>query len=139
MKSLIDDVRRYIPQRDPFVFVSGLEEHSEVSSLTFFKVTDECPLVDGGRLSETGIVEFVAQSCALHLGYASPEDTGIGFIGALSSFRFGAAPAVGDVLTCRVEMKGRYDNLVMATGTVTCGDDFVAEGSIKISIMSERW
>lgn len=137
MKSMIDDVRRYIPQRDPFVFVSGMEEHSEVSSVTFFKVHDGCPLVDGGCLTEAGVIEFVAQSCALHLGYASPEDTGIGFIGALSAFRFGYAPAVGDVVRCRVEMKGRYDNLVMASGEVTCGDDFVAEGSIKISIVSE--
>ena len=64
------DLKELIPQKDPIVMISSLETYQENALQSSFLVTKECIFIQDVELAETGLIEHMAQSVALHTGYS---------------------------------------------------------------------
>ena len=120
---------RFIPQKPPFVFVTRLIRCEEGYAETEFDVPRDCVLVSGGFLYEGGIAEFMAQSCAVYVGCRD-------FL-----MKIDLLPPAGCRLSCRVEVMGDFDGMLMFNARVCmdCGNvvKTVAEGRLTTSRLYE--
>lgn len=103
-----EEIRNLIPQKDPFVFVDTLFEYTALKGKTGFTVPEKNVLLDGGKLSESGLIEHMAQSMSLHRGYrgvlAGKEKPETGFIGVIKTVEIYHLPEKGETLTTYVEI-----------------------------------
>ena len=65
------DILDLIPQRPPFVMVDELLHYDPILSNTRFLIKESNILVENGLLSECGVIENMAQSCAARIGYVN--------------------------------------------------------------------
>jgi 3-hydroxyacyl-[acyl-carrier-protein] dehydratase len=114
-----DTVYDYIPQREPFVYISGIAQTGSNVFTTYFHIPDDCLLCSGGRATEAALIENMAQSAAAMEGY-SARQTGmpvkIGFIGAVKELEISYLPTTGS----RIETTVEQENQVMNINIVKC-------------------
>src|SRR5688572_32615382 len=63
------DILQYIPQRKPIVMVHELLEADDDHIVTHLAIEPENVFVTSGFISEPGMVEKIAQTAAVHVGY----------------------------------------------------------------------
>ncbi len=97
-----------IPQKEPFVFVDALYEYTELTGVTGLTVPAKSILLDGDRLTESGVIEHMAQSMSLHRGYQGSLSGNIkpktGYIGVIKTVEIFDLPKVGEQLKTYVEI-----------------------------------
>ena len=121
--SFPSEAGRFIPQKPPFVFVSRLTGCGDGYAETEFDVSCDCVLVSDGVLYEGGVAEFMAQSCAVYVGYrdflAGRTKPETGVLGALSHMKIDFLPPMGCLLSCRIEVVGDFDGMLMFNAKVS--------------------
>ena len=145
--SFPSEAGRFIPQKPPFVFVSRLTGCGDGYAETEFDVSCDCVLVSDGVLYEGGVAEFMAQSCAVYVGYrdflAGRTKPETGVLGALSHMKIDFLPPMGCLLSCRIEVVGDFDGMLMFNAKVSMvvgGSEArtVAEGRLTTSGLREK-
>lgn len=112
---------------------------------TELTVRADCLFVDDGALSAAGVVENMAQSCAVRIGIVNmmlhptgggvlPGKRTIGVIGDISDLVVEREPRVGEVLTTEVLIVGEVLALSLAELTARVGDETVATARMKIAL-----
>jgi predicted hotdog family 3-hydroxylacyl-ACP dehydratase len=130
-----EELLNYIPQRRPIVMVDafyGVEEPYSVSGLT---VHPDNIFVEHGQLNESGIIEHIAQSCALRVGYSCAQrrvPVPLGYIAAVKNMAFHIFPAVGDALTTTVKIVQDVFDITLVSAEVKRKEEVVATGEMKI-------
>lgn len=126
----------YIPQAFPFVLVTALLEATPERTVTSFVIPPDHVLVEAGCLSESGLVENMAQSAAAGRGYLERESNapGPGYIGALKNLQIEVLPPTG--ATIRTEVISSYQilNASVVQATVFWEEKIIASSELKIFI-----
>lgn len=128
-------ITEYIPQRSPIVMVDKFFGVEDTSSYTGLTIAPENIFVENGRLCESGIIEHIAQSCALRVGYICKQQNlpvPIGYIAAVKNMVFAAIPVVGDELVTTVKILQEVLDITLAATEVLRGKDLVATCEMKI-------
>ncbi|TBW29267.1 hypothetical protein [Gramella sp. KN1008] len=103
-----EEIIKLIPQKPPFVFVDTLFEYTSLTGVTGFTVPGDNILLDKNRLSESGLIEHMAQSMSLHRGYqgslSGQRKPKTGFIGLIKTVEIFYQPKVGEKLKTYVEI-----------------------------------
>ena len=134
------DVKMFVPQDDPMVMVDafyGMEGKMAVAGLT---VKRDNPFVEADVLSETGLMEHMAQSAALQHGVfcrQCGEKPPVGFIGAIQGFKLHALPRVGEIMKTTVFIEQEIMGVTLVSIKVESGQRPLAECKMKI-FMKER-
>lgn len=134
------NVLELLPQQKPFVFVDQIENFiiSHLSCTTHFLVKEDSLLVKDGYLSESGIIENIAQTCAVHIGfynkYILNKKIQVGFIGAVKNLRIFDKVQIGDQLVTTIAIKTEFGSMKIADATVEVCGKKVAEGELKIAL-----
>lgn len=134
------NVLELLPQRKPFVFVDQIENFNipDLSCTTHFLVKEDSLLVKDGSLSESGIIENIAQTCAVHIGfynkYILNKEIQVGFIGAVKNLRIFDKVQIGDQLITTISIKTEFGSMKIADATVDVFGKRVAEGELKIAL-----
>ena len=79
-----DTILDYIPQREPMVLISRIYKCDERSIVTGFDITDSHILNQSNKLTESGIIENMAQTAASMAGFVAVKNGTkpvLGFIG----------------------------------------------------------
>src|SRR5690606_1950493 len=63
-------VQALLPQKNPFVMVDALFSYAEDSLVSGFTADDTNLFASAGYFTESGLIEHMAQSVALHTGYS---------------------------------------------------------------------
>ncbi len=135
MKSIENiSVMELIPQRPPFVMVDRLLSCNEAITTSLLEVREENIFVSKGRLSAEGLVENIAQTCALRIGYLN-DSVKLGVIGAVSSFEVLRTPRVGEQIETTIDVLEEMFNITLVKAVVRCGDEPIAEANMKIALM----
>jgi 3-hydroxymyristoyl/3-hydroxydecanoyl-(acyl carrier protein) dehydratase len=130
-----EELLKYIPQRWPIVMVDaffGVEEPFSVSGLT---VRPGNIFVEHGLLNEPGIIEHIAQSCALRVGYSCAQrrvPVPLGYIAAVKNMTFHTLPAVGDTLTTTVKILQDVFDITLVSAEVKRKEETIATCELKI-------
>lgn len=134
-----------IPQKQPFVLVSSLLETAETGCSTSFTIPEGHVLSDAQYLQLSGLLENMAQSCALMMGYQGalqvansnggevPEPK-VGFIGDIREFKCLSLPKVGSTIQTHITIENQIFDVTMIDGQVTQNGTPIASCKMKIFV-----
>lgn len=95
------EILKMIPQRFPIVLVDSLYEYSSLSVKTGLLVSKDSLFVLEDVLQESGLLEHMAQSVALHTGYdycVRNEKSPTGYIGSIQKVELYRMPRIGELI-----------------------------------------
>lgn len=129
-----DAVKNLIPQKAPFVMVHELVEYSEESLKANFTVNTENIFVYNNHFVESGIIEHMAQSVALHTGYQfflmnKPAPTG--YLGSIKNIKISRPPKVDEVLETSVAILQEFMGITLVEIEVKIKGEIIAKGQMK--------
>lgn len=103
-----EEILKLIPQKRPFVFVDTLFEYTNLTGVTGFTIPEDSLMLDNGKLSESGLIEHMAQSMSLHRGYqgslSGNSKPKTGFIGVIKTVEILGQPLIGESIMTYVEI-----------------------------------
>lgn len=135
-----DTILNYIPQRPPIVLVSRIYKSDETSIITGFDITDNHIFTQKGKLTESGIVENMAQSAAARAGYEAVKNNSapaVGFIGNIKDLVIDHLPEAGNELLTEVITKTQVMNVSIIEAKSYCQNQLVASCEMKIFLQDK--
>ncbi|MBQ7419372.1 MAG: beta-hydroxyacyl-ACP dehydratase [Prevotella sp.] len=129
-----DDIKKLIPQREPFMMVDEFEQQDENTARTMLVVQrGNYFLLPDGMMSPTGLIEHIAQSCsALAASKAAGETAPIGMIAEVKHFCCHRRPEINEQLLTTVTFGFSFGQMTLAHGITTIGGETIAEVDLKI-------
>lgn len=132
------DILELLPQRPPFVMVDELLSYTPQVAVTQLTVRKDNIFCENGVLSESGLMENVAQSCAARIGYVSKVlskgSVKIGVIGAIQNYVINELPKVGEVINTEIVVLEEVFAMTLVEAKVCIKDRVIASCKMKISI-----
>lgn len=128
---------KYLPQRDPFVMVESLWLNNETTTITSLTITDSNCLVERGIFTESGLLENMAQTAAVRVGYGFIEtglEVPVGFITAIKDFKIHAYPKTGEMIYTEAEHVNDVMNFSIVKGRVYVDQKLMAEAEVRVFI-----
>lgn len=132
---------RLIPQREPVVLVSSLEAYTETSLLASYVVPRRGIFVSEGCLIESGLLEHMAQSVALHTGYSyflRNEEAPTGYIGAMPKLEIFGLPKVGERVFSKVEILQEFMGITLVSIETRLDGELIACARMKTVIAQDE-
>ena len=65
------DIHTLLPQQEPFVMIDTLVAFDELTTVTETTINERRMFVADSVMSEAGIIENIAQTCAARIGYVN--------------------------------------------------------------------
>jgi predicted hotdog family 3-hydroxylacyl-ACP dehydratase len=131
------DIYTLLPQQPPFVMVDRLVYNDKVFTKTELLVREDNLFYQEGKLTESGVIENMAQTCAARMGYIrsilNKGDIKMGFIGSISDLHLYQLPKLGDLLETRIEIRSEIFNITLVQAKVCVGKILIAECNMKIA------
>lgn len=125
-----------IPQRPPFVMVDRLVAFESTAAKTQFLVKPDCILCQNGHLSEAGMMENLAQTCAAYIGYRNREqEVKIGVIGAIKNFEIIDMPKIGATIESTIRVVADVFGMLLVNGCITSAGRVISTCEMKISLL----
>jgi 3-hydroxyacyl-[acyl-carrier-protein] dehydratase len=124
-----ETILNFIPQRHPLVMVQDIIEAGQDHCITQLKIEADNIFVEGGYLSEAGLIENIAQTAAAHVGHQCSVrqlPVPIGYIAAVKNLKIFSLPRIEEKVTTKVTIKSKVldvtlaDGIVDVEGTVCC-------------------
>jgi 3-hydroxyacyl-[acyl-carrier-protein] dehydratase len=132
------NILHYIPQREPMVMIDTLVSSDETKTLSSLFIKPDNQFCFDNVFTEPGLIENIAQTAALRVGYHCKLENvpvPIGFIGAIKNLTITKRPLTGSVITTCVELKHQIFDASIIQGTVTQNEEVLAECEMKIFII----
>ncbi len=137
------DIQELLPQRPPILMVDRLLSADDKQAETELLVRADNIFVENGMLKAYAIIENMAQTCAVQLGYADvyvngKKDVRIGYIGAVKRMQIDASPRVGETLRTRMEVVEDFGDLKLVTAESYVNNRRIAVAELTIALSGER-
>lgn len=132
-----EHIVKYLPQRDPFVMVESLWLNNETTTVTSLTITDSNCLIEKDYFTESGLLENMAQTAAVRVGYGFTEkglDVPVGFITAIKDLKVYAYPKIGDRIYTEAEHVNDVMNFSIVKGRVYVNQQLMAEAEVRVFI-----
>lgn len=132
-----EEIINYIPQRVPFVMVDSLWFNDEEKTITSLSVEDDNILVDNGILTESAMLENMAQTAAVRVGYYCKQnniEVPVGFITAIKEFKIFSFPIVGQTIYTEALQVNEVMNFTIVRGRIYLDEVLAAEAEVRVFI-----
>ena len=129
-----DFVEKLIPQKFPFVMVDKMFDYTETSLVSGFTIQKESIFFQDGKFVESGLIEHIAQSIALHTGYQfflKKEPAPTGYIGSIKDIEIQKLPALGDEIQTTVSILQEFAGVTLVDAVTKLNDVIIASGQMK--------
>lgn len=127
-------VASLIPQKFPFIMVDTLYSYSETELVSGFKVQKDTIFLENEFFVETGIIEHMAQSVALHTGYQfflRNEPAPTGYIGSISKLEINKLPKLHEEIKTIVSIVQEFAGITLVNIVSTLNNVEIARGQMK--------
>ena len=134
MLANIKKVKELIAQKEPFVMVDELLFFSEVKLKSRFKIDPKNIFVENDCFLESGIIENMAQSVALHTGYLfylQNKPAPVGYIGSIKNVELRCLPKTGDILETNVTILQEFMGVTLVNIDVLNQGKVIATSQMK--------
>lgn len=134
-------IERLIPQKFPFVMVDKLFSFSDDTIEAGLTIAETNIFTDAGTFRESGLIEHMAQSVALHTGYKFyllNEPAPTGYIGSINSLQIFELPKVGDEVKTRVTILQEFGGITLVDLVTFKSDQEIARGQMK-TVLAKKW
>jgi 3-hydroxymyristoyl/3-hydroxydecanoyl-(acyl carrier protein) dehydratase len=131
-----ENITSIIPQRAPFVMIDSLLDANETGFNTDFQITSENLFLEDGILSESSLIENIAQTCAAGFGYLNSLVEGgepkLGFIGAVTQVQVINPAKLDDLIETSVQILSTFDTIHLVEGTAKSNGKVLLSCQMKI-------
>lgn len=130
-------IEELIPQRPPFVMIDRLVSSDEVYSVTELSIREDNLFVEDGRLSASGLIENIAQTCAARIGYINlnhGQTVKIGVIGSISNLNIERTPKVGEKLTTTIKLLEEVFQMTLVEAVIASDNEEIVHANMKIAL-----
>lgn len=130
-----ESILNYIPQRPPVVLLSRIYKSDEASIITGFDISTRHIFTQNNQLTESGIIENMAQTAAARAGYEAVKNNSkpaVGFIGNIKDLVIHHLPDAEQELLTEVITKTQVMNVSIIEAKSFCQGKPVASCEMKI-------
>ena len=130
-------IEKLIPQKSPFVMVSGILSFSEKNLVSEFVIPENHLFVQENYFQASGLIEHQAQSVALHTGfkhYLLGKETPTGYIGAIKYFEAEELPKAGSRLESEITILNEMLGVTSVEIVTKVNDKIIARSEMKTVI-----
>lgn len=130
-----DALLELIPQRDPIVMVDCFLGMSGNVSYTGLQIRKDNLFCENEVLQEYGLIEHIAQSAAVRIGYlchSQGKAIPVGFIGSVDKLTIHALPVVGTILRTEIRIEQEVGDITLISARVLAEENVLVEGRMKI-------
>lgn len=123
-----------IPQKHPFVMVDQMYDYNETSITSGLKVEPSNIFFDKNQLTESGLIEHIAQTVALHTGYQfylKKENPPTGYIGSINQIEIKKLPNLNDEIQTRVTILQEFGGVTLVEIASKINEIEIATGQMK--------
>jgi 3-hydroxyacyl-[acyl-carrier-protein] dehydratase len=116
-----DHILLYIPQREPIVMVHELMDAGDDYAVTQLMIEPDNVFVSAGFFAEPGLVENIAQTAAVHVGYQCSKKNipiPIGYIAAVKDLKIDILPEQNSIITTSVRVTNKVLDITVVQGKV---------------------
>ncbi len=134
-----DEIKTFIPQREPMLMVDALYQCDETSVETGLTIAADNLFVDGKLFSESGMIEHIAQSAATFAGYndwINKRPIVLGYIAEIKKFALKTPAHAGDSLRSKLTVQSQAMNITLMNAVTTING--VEAASCKIKIFMDK-
>ncbi len=140
MLSNIHIAKNYLPHQEPMIMVDTLISHENGITKGEFSILKDNVLLDKNVLSEAGLLENMAQTAAMGMGYefaAENKKPPIGFIGAVKNFIVFGLPMINEKIVTTVILRHQILNASIVEARVESEGKKIASCELKIFLNPE--
>jgi len=136
-----ETIQKFIPQRSPMIMVEKLHMAEGGKTISSLLVKQENIFCKNGFFEEPGLIENIAQTAALGVGFAySNESKNIptGYIGAVQKLNIYKLPEINKTIITEVNVEHQVFNTTLINGKITCDDEVIADCTMKIFLEEKK-
>ncbi len=129
-----DFVEKLLPQKFPFVMVDKLFSYTETSLVSGLKIQEDNIFHQNGTFLESGLIEHMAQSVALHTGYQfflKQEEAPTGYIGSIKEVEIIRLPKLNEEIQSTVTILQEFAGITLVDIVSKINDDIIATSQMK--------
>ena len=129
-----DFVEKLLPQKFPFVMVDKMFSYTETEIVSGLKIQEDNIFFHNGILVESGLIEHMAQSVALHTGYEfflKQEIAPTGYIGSIKNVEIKELPKLHDEIKTKVTILQQFAGITLVDIVSTLDEVKIAFGQMK--------
>jgi predicted hotdog family 3-hydroxylacyl-ACP dehydratase len=128
-------IRGLIPQKEPIIMVDSLLYFDDGKVISGFKIKNNNIFLNKNVLSESGLIENMAQTVALYTGYKyRNEAPKIGFIGAIRNLIIYELPKLNDIITTEINILHDIMGIVLIKGITKNNNKIIMEARLKTAL-----
>ncbi|MDR0795056.1 MAG: pseudouridylate synthase [Tannerella sp.] len=128
-----------IPQRAPFILIDAITHYDPVVTKTVFTIPeDHIFCTADGWMEEAGMIENIAQTCAVRMGYEEKTEKKrsgeikIGFIGMIKTMEIIRNPLIGERLDTTIMIVESFFNTTLVETKIEVAGETIATCEMKI-------
>lgn len=130
-------IEELIPHRPPMRWIESLIECTDTTAIATARFDAGHFAVSNGEISETALVECVAQTVAAALGQrmkarGNSAAANHGMLAAVSNFKIHARPPLGETLTIEVRELKRLGPMLLIASIISCAGQTIAAGELSL-------
>lgn len=117
----ITNIEHLIPQKEPFVMVDMLLGFSSTNVVSSLKILEANIFFENQTLSESGLIENMAQTVALHTGYdyfLKGEPAPTGYIGSIKEMEISMLPPLNETIKTEAHILQEFMGVTLVEITV---------------------
>ena len=129
------DILQYMPQRKPVVMVHELLEANDDHIITQLEIEPDNVFLFAGTFAEPGMVENIAQTAAVHVGYQCAMKKlpiPIGYIAAVKDLKVNSLPKQNSVITTSVKVINKVLDITVVRGKIEFEDNVLCSCEMRI-------
>lgn len=133
----VSKVKELIPQKTPFDMVDELLVYEDNTVKTAFTIRSTNLFIENELFNESGMLENIAQSIALHTSYSyflKNIPAPIGYIGAINKVKISRFPVLNSRIQTSVQIIQEFMGVTLVEGQIHCNDELCMEASMKTFI-----
>lgn len=126
-----------LPHRAPMQWIEALIDCTDTTASATVRFSSGHFAVTDGVVTETALVECMAQTVAAALGHRAHQSghTGPanpGMLGAVSAFRILSSPPLDKLILIEVREVKRFGPMLLVAGVISCDGQRIAEGELSL-------
>ena len=134
-----EQIPQLIPQRPPIVMIDTIWNVDEQGIMTALTIKEDNIFLYDRHLTESGLIENMAQTAAAFAGVRNISEQvapQIGFIGEVKDFICHEFPQIGDTLYTSLTTIADIAGVRLVACKTKKGEQLIAEGQLKIVIQN---
>jgi len=134
------EILDFIPQRPPVVMIDKLLYAGSDKTISGLLIKPDNIFFNNGFFTESGLVENIAQTAAVGMGFLSKQENKsvpVGFIASIKDLKIHHLPEAGDEITTEVVVTNQIMEVSIVKGVVYKNGVVLAECEMRIFIKPE--